>query len=73
MYIVPPNVVSTTEILDEDKEPHMRYISFFYISSPISASLGGTSAHIREVVDIALTPHVLLGLPPPSLWSTDLR
>ena len=64
----PSAAVSKIMTFDEDGGPLMRSIISSDLSLPIPARLGGTSAHIREVVDTTVALHILIGLPAPHYY-----
>ena len=64
---------SEIEVLDRDGRPHMRLISSFDLATHCSASLGGISAHAREVVDTKAAFHDSPSLSPLSLLLIHMR
>jgi len=57
MHIKPPFATSNIEEFDGDEGSYIRFIGFFDLFAPSSASLSDISAHTREAVDTIVAFH----------------
>ena len=72
-HIVSPIAASKIKVLDGGGRPHMRSIGSSDLTAPRSASLGGVSTRVREVVDTTVAFYDSFSLPFPSLLPIHLR